>query len=76
MITEDKTKAIVTGMMDIFPNSTPRVNAKAGGGAYGITTAVPVINPENFKALGLLIEKTEAKATLKRSGAGLSILIN
>jgi hypothetical protein len=76
MISEDQKQTIVKRMQEVFPGSTPRVNAKAGGGAYGITTVVPSIAGDNYKHLGGLIDDTETNLTLKRSGTGISILIN
>lgn len=62
-------------MTEIFPDSNPRVNAKAGGGAYGITTVVQSVTGDNHKDLGGLIDETNTNFTLKRSGTGISILI-
>jgi hypothetical protein len=76
MISEAHKTTIVKGMTDIFPGSSPRVNSKAGGGAYGITTVVPSVDPEKFKQLGALIEETKTDVSLKRSGTGISVLIN
>jgi len=78
MITEDQKQTVLKGLKVVFPSSNPKVNAKAGGGAYAITTEVPLIYPANFKDLSDLVASMELKinVTIKKADAGISIVIN